>query len=244
MARLTDRQDAFGHALYDYHLGGGPAIVIERDDGYVDADFGGELYLAGVARWPASQRRAIKLARGRTLDVGCGAGRVALHLQEQGHGVVAVDTSPLAVKTCRERGVEDARALSVTQVSRKLGRFDTIVMYGNNFGLFGSFRRARWLLRRFRNLTSPDARIIAETRNPYGTDDPYHTAYHRLNRRRGRMGGQIKMRVLYETHRTPWFDYLMVSREEMDAILAGTGWAVDRIFDGKHGTYVAVIGKE
>ena len=47
-----------------------------------------------------------------------------------------------------------------------LGEFDTVVMFGNNFGLFGNPRRARWLLQRLRNLTSPAARIVAESRNP------------------------------------------------------------------------------
>ena len=84
------------------------------------------------------------------LDVGCGAGRVCLHLQEQGHEVIGIDNSPLAVKVARERGVQDARVLSITQASRnKLGQVDTIVMMGNNFGLFASPKRARWLLRRF-----------------------------------------------------------------------------------------------
>ena len=58
------------------------------------------------------------------------------------------------------------------------------------------------------------------------------------------MGGQLRIRVLYKTHRTPWLDYLMVSRDEMQSILAGTGWALERTVDGEHGTYVAIIEKE
>ena len=123
-------------------------------------------------------------------------------------------------------------------------------MYGNNFGLFGSFKRARWLLRRLYNMTGPSARIIAASMDPYGSNDPKerplrcHLEYHRRNRRRGRMGGQVRIRVRYLTHATPWFDYLLASRDEMRRIVAGTGWRVSRLFDSKGSAYVAVIEKE
>ncbi|MBT5537057.1 class I SAM-dependent methyltransferase, partial [Candidatus Poribacteria bacterium] len=140
--------DAFGHMVRD-HLRGGHAVeVIERDDGYVDTTPGAEAYFAPHDRWPDNKQAAMALARGRVLDIGCGAGRVCLHLQERGLDVVGIDISPLAVETCRERGVRDARVLSITRVSRSLGMFDTVVMMGNNFGLFGDPKRARWLLRR------------------------------------------------------------------------------------------------
>ena len=138
-----------------------------------------------MRRWPKTERQAIRLARGRVLDVGCGAGRVALHLQDRGHEVVGIDLSPLAVEVSRRRGVQDARELPVTRVGDELGRFDTIVMFGNNFGLMGSRRRAPWLLRRFRSMANEDARILAESVNPYKTDNPGHLAYHERNRRRG-----------------------------------------------------------
>jgi hypothetical protein len=107
--------------------------------------------------------------------------------------------------------VKDARLLPVTQVSRKLGRFDTILAMANNFGLAGNERRARWLLRRFSGMTSEDALIIATTRDPYATDLPEHVEYHARNRARGRMPGQARIRVRYKKYVTPWFDLLMVS---------------------------------
>jgi hypothetical protein len=111
----------------------------------------------------------------------------------------------------QRRGVRDARVLPITRVSRRLGEFDTIAMLGNNFGLFGSPRRAHWLLARFRGLTSPTARILAELRHPYRTNDPDHRRYHQRNRRRGRLPGQLRLRVRCGGASTPWFDYLLVS---------------------------------
>lgn len=247
MKGLPDHQDAYGHGVLDHLEGRAWVEVVEREDGIVAPDAGPAGYFADPKKWPAWEKRALRLARGRVLDVGAGAGRVALYLQERGHGVVAIDNSPLAVKVCRRRGVKDARVVPFTRISRKLGVFDTIVMFGNNFGLFGTPERARWMLRRLRKLTSANAPIIAQSLDPYATSEPVHHAYHRLNRRRGRMAGQLRIRVRYKGYTTPWFDYLIVSPKEMTEILAGTGWHVERIFEGRYPTmrpYVAVIRKD
>jgi SAM-dependent methyltransferase len=177
------------------------------------------------------------------LDVGCGAGRIALHLQERGHEVVGIDISPLAVEVCRRRGIKDVRELPLTRVDSSLGRFDTVVMFGNNFGLFGNPRRARWLLRRLRGLTNEGARILGETRDPYDTDVQHHLEYHERNRQRGRMAGQLRIRVRFLTYTTPWFDYLIVSPAEMKELVAGTGWRVSRnVRDGV--MYVGILERD
>ena len=159
------------------------------------------------------------------------------------HEVVGIDNSPKAIEVCKLRGVIDARVCSITQINAELGTFDSILMMGNNFGLFGSFKRARWLLRRLRNLTSPQGRIIAESNDPYQTDDPDHLEYHDLNRQRGRLSGQIRLRVRHHKYIGQWLDYLMVSKDEMTQILNGTGWQVTHFIDSDSPTYIAVIEK-
>jgi hypothetical protein len=66
--------------------------------------------------------------------------------------------------------------LAVTRVSPALGRLDTMVMFGNNCGIFGSRRRRPWLLRRFKSITRPGAKILAAGTDPYTTDNPEHLA--------------------------------------------------------------------
>jgi hypothetical protein len=117
-------------------------------------------------------------------------------------------------------------------------------MMGNNFGLFANFRRARWILRRWHSMTSPDGRIIAQTLDPYQTENPDHLAYHAWNRQRGRMGGQARIRVRYKRSIGRWFDYLFVSQEEMRDLVVGTGWHVARTILSSGPTYVAVLEKD
>lgn len=241
---LQDHEDAFGQEMMDHLLGKGGYEIVERDDGHFEVSGGPKGYFSDHKDWPEHERKAMKFVRGRVLDIGCGAGRHSLYLQEKGHDVVGIDNSPLAAEVSRKRGLGSARVLPITQVTSKMGAFDTILMLGNNFGLFGNPRRAKWLLRRFRNLTSENARIVAETINPYDTDVPEHLEYHELNRKRGRMAGQARLRIRYGKYATPWFEYLFVSHEEMKGILEGSGWQVSHILDSEGPSYIAVIEKE
>lgn len=225
--------DAFGQMLRD---GRGPEII-ERDDGFLDT--AKIAYFAPVARWPAVERRALRWARGRVLDAGVGAGRAALELQRRGRSVVGIDVSPGAVEVARARGVRDVRLLAFEDVDDSVGRFDTIVMFGNNFGLFGSPSKAKRLLRRIRPLAD---RIVAASNDPYATEDPVHLAYQERNRKRGRAAGQLRLRVRYRDLIGPWFDYLIVSPHEMAAILEDTEWRIRRLLQQTgSGYYVAIL---
>jgi SAM-dependent methyltransferase len=185
----------------------------------------------------------MEYARGCVLDVGCGAGRHSLFLQEQGLDVLGVDNSPLCLEVCRQRGVRQLRGLSVTQLSSSLGIFDIILMLGNNFCLVGNPRRARWLLRRLAAMTSAKGRILAGLRNPYGTDLPEHLGYHAWNRSRGRLSGEARIRVRYKKTVTPWIEFLMLSPDELRALLDDTPWQAEMVFDDPSGNYVAVLEK-
>lgn len=238
---LDREQDAFGHALLDHLEGRGGAELIERSDGYLDLSAGAAVYFAEPAEVQAALAdRAV----GRVLDVGCGAGRYALYLQERGYDVVAIDASPLAVEVCRRRGLRDVRLLTLEQVDVALGHFDTILMLGNNFGLTGSYRGAKRLLKRLSQILRPGGRIVAQTLDPYESKDPDHLAYHAQNRAKGRMGGQIRMRIRYKRYKTPWFDYLFVSRDELEAIVQNAGWQVQEILADDGPNYVAVLERE
>ncbi len=241
--KLHPQQDAIGQFMQDYWQHGDALELVERDDGFIAAG-DAAAYFASYRNWAACEKRAIKHARGRVLDIGCGVGRHAIYLQSRGHDVLGIDVSPLALKVARLRGLRKTRVLPITKVSRSLGLFDTVLLLGNNFGLLANKRRARWLLRRFKAIMPPDGRIIASSHDIYQTDAKEHVAYQRRNRRRGRMGGQIRMRIRHRRYATPYFDYLMVSLKEMEQIVAGTGWSIARNFEGPGPLYAVVLERE
>jgi SAM-dependent methyltransferase len=243
---LKDSEDAYGHQLYDAFRGRSVVELVERDDGLIDpSESLPKYYLSQYGDWTQREKQASRYVKGRVLDIGSGGGRWSLYVQKRGHDVLAIDNSPLAIKVCRLRGVRNAQVRSISEINIKMGKFDTILMIGNNFGLFGGPRRARQLLRLFHKITSSGARIIAESNDIYKKPIPrIHREYHLLNRRRGRMPGQVRMRVRYLKFASPWFDYLMVSRPEMKQIVEGTGWRIKRFILSKKSTaYIAIIEK-
>ena len=147
---LKPEQDAFGEEIFAHYNGQEAQEIIERDDGYIDVSYGPAMYFSEYPDWPEYYHKAMEQVRGRTLDIGSGAGRISLYLQSQGYPVTAIDNSPKAIEVCRLRGVQDARVCPITQVDTSLGQFESIVMLGNNFGLFGNPRRMRYLDPRIR----------------------------------------------------------------------------------------------
>jgi SAM-dependent methyltransferase len=238
---LKTYQDAYGHEIYDHYKGINNFEIVERDDGYIEVGYSPRLYFSEYGDWHIIEKKAIRYVKGRVLDIGCGAGRHILYLQQKGHQVTGIDSSPLAVKVCRKRGVKDVRLMPITRINPSLGVFGTIMMFGNNFGLFGNPQRAKWLLKIFKKITSPNGRIIAQSTDPYKTKLKEHLEYHRFNVWRGRLAGQLRIRIRYKKYITPWFDYLLVSKSQMKNILKGSGWQVEKFIDSNGPYYVAII---
>ena len=245
---LKEHQDAYGREVYEYLMkipgSRDVAEIVERDDGYFDTSGGPKAYFSEYRHWLPFERKAMRFARGRVLDVGSGAGRHALYLQNKGLEVTAIDNSPLAIEVCRQRGIKQTNVTPVSQISQKLGIFDTVIMMGNNFGLLGNYNSAKKILKKVYAMTSARGRIIATSGDVYRTAIPEHLQYQESNRRRGRMSGQLRIRIRYKKYVTPWFDYLMVSKSELEDILDNTGWQVSKYLDSETAMYIAIIEKE
>jgi SAM-dependent methyltransferase len=243
---MKPSEDAYGRQLLDqFHNQKPTAEIIERDDNHIDLGSADGLYFTEYEDWSPVEKQAIALVKGRVLDVGCGAGRHALYLQKKGFDVTGIDNSPGAVEVCKLRGLQKAEVLPIEDTDKLPENFfDTIIMFGNNFGLFGSPENAKKILEKFTRIATKEAQIIAGTLNPYKTDDPNHLAYHELNRKRGRMPGQIRMRIRYERAVGVWFDYLFVSPEEMQEIVRNTDWQIREFITPEELHYFTVIEKK
>jgi len=242
MKRLKPKEDAFGQTLWAAYKGEEVFEVVERDDGLINATkIAG--YFSDYEDWAPIEQEAVRFVKGRVLDIGCGAGRHSLYLQKKGFDVLGIGISPLAIEVCKARGLKKATVMSIEDVDFPQGSSDTIIMMGNNFSLLGSFKKAKRLLRKFHKMTSERALIIATTRNPYKTDNPVHLEYHKSNKKKGRMSGQVRIRSRFRQYMGRWFDYLLVSEEEMKEILLDTGWKVREFLGSGNSNYLAIIEK-
>ena len=177
--------DAFGEALLA-HIRGEPSDhQTERDDGFI-REVDATMYFQGYDDWPEYEREAMLECKGRVLDLGLGAGRHYLWLQEKGHEVVGIDLSPLAVEVSRMRGIRDCRVMGMRTLDFPEGSFDTVLMMGANLGIAGEVPEIQAVLSDLDRVTTTDGVIIGSTRDPLKTEEPAHLAYHEMNRQRGK----------------------------------------------------------
>jgi SAM-dependent methyltransferase len=243
---MTAAKDVFGRALLDWATGGAVPEVLEREDGFTQVGAGPDVYLSEFKGWPAAERQSVRFMRGRVMDLGCGAGRVALELQRRGLDVVGVDASPLAAKAATVRGVNEVWSMRIEDMDWRIESFDSVVLFGNNFGIFETPPRARLLLTRLAKRTKPGARIFVESTSAYAGGAPaFDRSYYHLNKARGLSPGQVKLRYHYGHLVGPWFRWIYVSRSEMRTILIGTGWHVERVLGSQPSQpYVAILRKD
>src|SRR5579863_3925119 len=218
--------DAFGQALLDLAAGSASSAVIERDDGWVSGD--GLAYLdapQGPDLWAVDQ------AFGRVLDVGAGAGRASLLLQDRGQEVLALDTSPGAVRCCQQRGVREVYRGSVQQAvaDGMTASFDSALLIGNNLSLLGSPELAVPFLAALAGVLRPGGVIAGTCLDPSGTTRQVHLDYQERNRRQGRLAGQMAIRVRYEQLASDWFSWMLMSPAELAELAATAGWQLAEV---------------
>ncbi len=215
--------------------------IVERDDGLINGAPAAR-YLCGPDRWPPFDLRALDRLDGRTLDIGTGAGRLALSLQERGVPVVGLDVSPGTIEVATARGVRATVCATVDSHAGAAGEgYDRFALLGNNVGLFESRERAPVFLGALAAMARPGAKIVAQGTDPYATQDDLHRTYHAHNRAAGRMGGQLRVRVRYRDLATGWFDYLLCTPDELASLVAGTEWQLEEIDDADAPFFVATL---
>jgi len=239
--------DAFGKAFLAYFEGKKPDMVIEREDGYLDSDDMGS-YFCEYKDFPECEKRALEHAKGRVLDIGMGAGRIAVHLQDKGHEVVGIDLSRIALDVAAKRGVLKGLMMSACDLEFGDGSFDTAIAFGNNFGLCGTPTGVIGMLVRLRKILSDDGVILAESINPVATNNPDHLRYQKENVDRGRMPGQITIRFKFDGLVSGWFDLLIVTPGQMAELCAKADWKVEATYPSgpdlsKANMYTAVLKK-
>lgn len=235
--------DLFADALWHYYKTGRASLHTERDDGYRGAE---DLawYLSAYPDFPRFEKQALKFARGRVLDIGCGAGRHSLYLQRRGLRVTAIDVSPRVIELARVRGVKVVRVVNACgRMPFRNGEFDTAVLFGNNLGICGTVPRFRRMLRELNRITSPRGSILATSRMP-STTNPAHRSYLNRNISRGRAVGQIRFRLIYNSKHSEWFDLLLLAPTDLMQIAAKEGWKLAHVLaDDFEQGYAVVLEK-
>ncbi|GAA3739066.1 class I SAM-dependent methyltransferase [Salinactinospora qingdaonensis] len=167
-------------------------------------------YFGGPQSWFPADVVGCEKARGRVLDLGCGAGRHALALQAAGHKVVGVEPSAAAA-VARRRGV-DARRGDLWDLPTDLGRFDTFLLLGGNLGMLIGDPRRQAALTALAALAAPDAQLLGSDFEDPDADEP----------------ARLRARIEHGGYRSPWSHWSggepYLPAERLPEVLHGTGW--------------------
>lgn len=224
-----------------YMLGDDRNFRIVRDDGLeVEDRVAG--YFTGFER-AQHEKEAMDYVKGRVLDIGCGAGRIALWLQLRGFDVTGIDVSPTAIEVCQRRGLRKCFVMPVEKMNFPSASFDTVLMMGNNLGLAGTMPGTIELLQKLHGITAREGRIIGSGRDPSKTDNSANLAYHERNRKAGKPIGQVTLQVRFAEEASDWFNLLLVSIPDVEEIARNAGWKVERSIEGENATYTVVLAK-
>ena len=145
--------DLFGEALRDFFNGEHSAqVLLRRDDG-LDETLPISIFFQRLPELTAIERQALNLSNGRVLDIGAGAGRHTLILQERGRMVTALDVSHDAVEVMKLRGVRNPIHGDLFAFSG--GPFDTLLLLMRSVGMAGDLDGLNRFFGIARGLLSP-----------------------------------------------------------------------------------------
>lgn len=155
-------KDLMGRAIWDYYHNDNPedlqteTSISELDELPVDYLF------RDFEAMNKIEQKALKLASGKVLDIGAGAGSHSLYLQnEKNLEVTALDISPKSIEVCQLRGIKNAVAENMLHFSE--GNFDTILLLMNGTGIFQSLNVIDIYLKKLYSLLNKNGQILIDS---------------------------------------------------------------------------------
>ncbi|MFX1318205.1 MAG: class I SAM-dependent methyltransferase [Promethearchaeota archaeon] len=234
--------DIFGLILKEQLVSKEPIFhLIEREDGYITCN-NTQKYFATKEDWPDNELALLQQAESPVLDIGCGAGRHALYLQEKGIDVIGLDISEGAVYVCNKRGLKKVVQGSAAHLPSFKKPFNTFLLLFNNFGILGNQPNTLRLLKNLHQLGTPDANILLSYANVEQTDDPFHLAIHKHNLAAGRLKGEIILRFRFLGYFGSWFGLWLPTNDQFQETIQQADWTISKDFD-KEGFHHVMLTK-
>ncbi|MFC7775369.1 class I SAM-dependent methyltransferase [Flavobacterium sp. GCM10027622] len=231
-------KDLFGKAILDYQTNNSPEDLITETN-ISEADVMDVAYLfRDFSEMPKLEQKALQLAKGKVLDVGCGAGSHAMYLQDKRQlDVRAIDISPNAVETCKLRGVQNATVCNILDLEEE--RFDTILLLMNGTGIFGTLKETTKYLQKLKSLLNPQGQILIDSSDIiYMFDEDEDGAY--LIPADGYYG-ELVFTISYKEETEDIFPWLYLDYNTLQNAAHANGLNCKLIMEGEHFDYLAKI---
>jgi len=155
-------KDLFGKAILDYQTNSLPENIITSTSISEEDEMEVAYLFRSFDEMPAIEQKALQLANGKTLDIGCGAGSHSLYLQnERNINVHSIDISKKAIQACLLRGLKNIRAIDVLDLENE--KYDTILLLMNGTGIFETLEKSTIYLQKLKSLLNPNGQILIDS---------------------------------------------------------------------------------
>ena len=227
--------DLFGQAILDYQTNNSPENLTTETSISEADEMPVEYLFRSFSEMPQLEQQALKLAKGKILDVGCGAGSHSLYLQNKGFEVCAIDVSDKAIETCVLRGIKNARVQNILAVQNET--FDTILLLMNGTGIFGTLAALPTYLQHLKSHMNPNGQILLDSsdliymydENEDGSYSIPVEGYY----------GELSFTVSYKGQTDPPFPWLYLDYNTLQRAAQANGLQCELIAEGEHFDYLA-----
>jgi cyclopropane fatty-acyl-phospholipid synthase-like methyltransferase len=235
-------KDLFGKAILDYQTNNSPEDLI-TETSISDKDEMSVAYLfRSFEKMPILEQKALQLAKGKILDVGCGAGSHSLYLQKDRNlEVTAIDISKNAVTACKLRGLKNVKVQNILdmETSNPSNKFDTILLLMNGTGIFGTLKDTSQFLNKLKTLLNPSGQILIDSSNIiYMFDEDEEGA---LTIPANDYYGELEFTITYKGKKEDSFPWLYLDYNTLQSTANANGLRCDLILEGEHYDYLAKL---
>ena len=232
-------KDLFGKAILDYQTNNSPEDLITETTISEEDEMSVAYLFRSHAEMPLMEQKALELAKGKILDVGCGAGSHSLYLQnERNLDVTSIDISANAIQACTLRGLKNAKVQDVMTLENE--KYDTILLLMNGAGMCGKLKNIPNFLLKLKSLLNPGGQILLDSSDIiYMFDDdedggkwiPSDNQYY----------GEIVFNISYKGEKEKPFDWMFIDYNTLQNATLDNGLHCELILEGDHYDYLAKL---
>lgn len=209
-------QDIIGTALLDYYHGNYSEDIMTETNISEEDELPLPYLFRTFEEMPEIEQKALESAKGRTLDVGCGAGSHSLYIQKKGFDVMGIDTSPGAIEVCKLRGFQNVKNIDLLQL--KNGKFDTILLLMNGTGIFQNLEKTPIYLQYLKSLLNREGQILIDSSDLKYMYDP--TDDGGIIVPADRYYGELEFTMRYKEMQSESFEWLYIDENLFQEICA------------------------
>ncbi len=229
-------KDLFGTAILDYQTNNSPEDIITETN-ISEADAMEVSYLfRSYKEMPKLEQKAMQLAKGKILDVGCGAGSHSLYLLEKGLEVTSIDISINAIKACALRGIKNGQIQNVLDLNSN-EKFDTILLLMNGTGIFGTLDQTSKYLQKLKSLLAPNGQILIDSSDIIYMFDEDEDGSKWISA--DGYYGELTFTISYKNQSEEAFPWLYLDYNTLQNAAHANGLECELILEGEHFDYLA-----